>query len=85
MSPLLSNISFGIYILNLLRKSSSPSQVLQYSSDCFHKYFNSVHWGLNTQLFLAKSHLKLANSPSPPFLGNLPTSTLAFREPPSPP
>ena len=43
---------------------------------CLHPH--SVHWGLNpplnniTPLFLAKPPLKSVNSPSPPFLGNLP-------------
>ena len=75
MSPLLSNITFGITFLISLGKVVVPSQVQQYSSDCFNKYFHSAHWGLNPPplpLFLGKSHLKSANSPSPPFLGNLP-------------
>ena len=47
---------------------------------------HSVHWGVNplkntTHLFLVKPLLKLANCPSPPFLGN-PPSILVFHEPP---
>ena len=77
MSPLLSSLTFGIYILNLFRKSGSPIT----SATVFFRmfpYFHSVHWGLNPPLFLGKSHLKLANSPSTPFLGNLPTLYLCI-------
>ena len=53
----------------------------QYSSECFHKYFHSVHW-VSLRFFPAKSHLKSANSQSPPLLGNLPPLYWFFVNPP---
>ena len=41
----------------------------------------SVHWCINPSLFLVKPPLKLANCPSPPFLGN-PPLYIGFRDPP---
>ena len=79
---------------NLLTYSLLVNQYREYcffrSDDLGSVPLQSVHWGINPPLFLAKPPLKSTNCPSPPFQASspplylffVPPSVFVFREPP---
>ena len=84
------SITFGIYILNLLRKSSCPIASATVFFRCFQKYLHSANCGLdyppppypfkNTTPCFLTSPIIISKQSKLPFLGNLPPLYYFFRE-----
>ena len=84
------SITFGIYILNLLRKSSCPIASATVFFRCFQKYLHSANCGLDyppphpfknpTPSSFLTSPIIISKQSKLPFLGNLPPLYYFFRE-----